>query len=106
MSATAPKTLPPQAAVRDLVEEQRVLTRQLTGHADPHIRLLVHISERQLAFNELLLELRTEFRTALEKNTTAIGQLTATVTERGVRQDEHEKQYPLENGSVAHADAQ
>ena len=102
MSATAPKTLPPQAVARDLVEEQRVLTQELTGHPDPHVRLLVHISERQLAFNELLLE----FRRALEKNTTAIEQLTTTVAERGVRQDEHEKQYPLMNGDAAHADAQ
>jgi len=106
MSATAPKTLPPQAAVRDLVEEQRVLTQELTGHQDPHVRLLVHISERQLAFNELLLEFKRDFQDALDKNTAAIEQLTTTVKERGVRQDEHERQYPLSNGDAAHVDTQ
>ncbi len=87
---------------RDLVEEQSALTRALTSHQDPHIRLLAHISERQLALHELL----SEFRKTLEQNTNAIIALTRTVEERGVRQDEHEKQYPLQNGDARHADAQ
>lgn len=103
MSAAAPKTLPPPAdeQARDLVEEQRALTLALTKHQDPHIRLLAHISERQLAFTELL----SEFRKSLDKNTDAIERLSRTVEERGTRQDEHERQYPL-NGSALHADAQ
>jgi hypothetical protein len=105
MSAASPKTLPPPAEVEpDLVAEQRALTLALTSHADPHVRLLAHISERQLAFNELL----TEFKTALNKNTEAVAALTRVVEERGTRQDAHERRYPM-NGDAAHsehADAQ
>lgn len=100
MSAAASKTLPPPAVSveRDLVEEQRALTLALTSHEDPHIRLLAHISERQLAFHELL----SEFRNSLSKNTTAIEELTKTVQARGIRQDEHERQYPLNSGAHPH----
>jgi len=103
MSAAASKTLPPpaQTVERDLVEEQRALTLALTSHEDPHIRLLAHISERQLAFHEIL----SEFRISIDRNTAAIESLTKTVEDRGVRQDAHERQYPL-NGDAAHADAQ
>lgn len=104
MSATAPKTLPPPpAAERDLVEEQRALTLALTNHADPHIRMLAHISERQMAFVELL----SGFSNTLAANTSAIEELTRIVRNHGTRQDEHERQYPLQNGSGdVHADAQ
>jgi hypothetical protein len=87
---------------RDLVEEQSALTRALTSHQDPHIRLLAHISERQLAMHELLSELRK----TITENTKVLAELKRTVEERGVRQDEHERQYPLQNGEARHADAQ
>lgn len=102
MSATAPKTIPPQAAVRDLDEEQRALTLALTSHPDPHVRLIAHISERQMAFVDLL----SEFRDTLKSNTAAIDELTIAVKKLGTRQDQHEEQYPMTNGSGIHADAQ
>lgn len=110
MSATAPKTVPPPAATssdRNLEEEQRALTLALTSHADPHVRLIAHISERQLSFVNLLNEFRKEVREGMAAQTKAIEELTRTVNSTRERQDEHERQYPLSNGNGEHiADAQ
>lgn len=93
---------PPKAEpVRDLDAEQRKLTQALMGHEDPHVRLLAHISERQLAFVEML----GEFRQGLNANTAAVASMADSLKLLAGRQDAQEQRYPL-NGQSDHADAQ
>lgn len=108
MSATAPKTIPPQAetSTRDLDAEQRALTMALTAHADPHVRLLAHISERQMAFVEQMNDFKKTVSVGLDACAKSIEDLTTAVRETRARQDEHERKYPLSNGDAVHADAQ
>lgn len=50
-------TLPPGAVVYDEEQEHRKLTTALLNHADPSVRLIAHMSSRQLAMVEQISEL-------------------------------------------------
>ena len=58
------KTQPPSAAEHEKasLEEQSALTMALQKHADPHVRLIAHISERQLTLSYRMTEMLTELR--------------------------------------------
>lgn len=94
MSATEP-TLPPQAAPRNIDEEQRALATALAKHPDPHVRLLAHISERQMAFVEILTEVRNGQQAVVD----SIESLTTELKRLSDRQDAIEDRYPT-NGSA------
>jgi hypothetical protein len=78
--------------------DQEALSRQLAGHSDPHVRIIAHMSNRQLSMAEQLADLtRTIFRAAggvsrveeavgelrveVHGSTTAVDKLTSSVTE-------------------------
>jgi hypothetical protein len=70
MASPEAVTLPPGAVVYDEEEEHRKLTTALLSHHDPSVRLIAHMSSRQLAMVEQISEL-----------TRAVTELKDTVTE-------------------------
>lgn len=56
MTENARPTLPPPENHEASLEQQR-LTLALAKHAEPHVRLIAHISERQLAMSEQISEM-------------------------------------------------
>lgn len=73
------KTNPPTAAVRDVEEEQRALTTALMEHPDPFVRLIAHISERQLALSETVRLGQAATNEAVSKLTDSVRDLTSEV---------------------------
>lgn len=80
----------------DLLQRQKALTFELYNHSDPHVRLLAHMSERQLGLMELLIDTRksvTTMATSMEDLATSVRELTG-------RQDTVEQR--LNNGDGGH----
>lgn len=110
MSANAPKTATQQSIPereRDLENEQRAVTDQLREHQDPMVRMLVHISDRQLASSEILREVRDLTKAAVAAAHEAIAlarEAQQTAAETRARQDSLDARFPV-NGHSAHTDA-
>lgn len=94
MSVSPEPTRPSQDVVtRDLLQEQRALTLELTSHADPMVRMVAHISERQLSLHELLSEMRKETKDGLGVLSRQFNDLSEKVQALSGRQDEVEARY-------------
>ena len=73
------KTNPPAAAVYDAEEEQRALTLALMTHPDPFVRLIAHISERQLTLSEIVRIGQDSTTDSIKKLSDRVGDLTSEV---------------------------
>ena len=56
MSDHSVPTKPPSAPIYDAFAEQQRLTTDLMNHPDPNVRLIAHMSNRQLGMSEQLRE--------------------------------------------------
>ncbi len=98
--SSQPEPTKEQAADTRMLEEQRALTVALTNHPDPHVRLVAHMSERQLSLNELITAVRFEMREGFKALGVKIDGLAG-------RQDTLERNYSNGAGADSHApDAQ
>lgn len=79
----------------ELVARQKALTIELYNHPDPNVRLIAHMSERQLGMMEILMATRTTVSALV----TSVDDLTKAVREVTGRQETFEKNYNNGNGS-------
>jgi hypothetical protein len=94
MSATAPTGPTPVLTEDELLDRQKALTQELYDHPDPHVRLLAHMSERQLGMMELVLDTRKTVQTVA----TTVEELATTVNDLTGRQELLERK--LNNGGT------
>lgn len=95
-------TLPPQTKIYTVEEEQQRLAEGLRNHPDPVVRLVAHMSERQLSFHELLSDFKQEVKEALTSMSGKIDQLVQDKEALEGRTDTLERQlslFPSGNGA-------
>lgn len=81
------RTRPENVDPRDYAKEQLELTRRLYDHPDPHVRIMAHISERQLAMMEVL----TSVSAAVSELSDSVKSLHNKVDELATRQTDLER---------------
>lgn len=105
------QTVPPSASNEPIdasLEEQQRLTLALSQHADAHVRLIAHMSERQLDLSYRVGELARaveSLKDTVNRRATELGEkidaLSAEQQDLASRQDHIEDQLPLFNGNSA-----
>ena len=73
----------------ELLERQKKLTYELYDHPDPHVRLMAHMSERQLGLVEMFMGVRAD----LQKLSETVAANTEIVREIGGRLEVVERKH-------------